>query len=69
MLDYLRPTIAYLFSKLEDLQVFLVGERVSVNLWVKEIVPSLSALLTVSIDAKLSIQDFRYLLPLLGSFL
>ena len=47
LLHDLRPPVANLLPKSQDLEVFIGSEGLSVNLWVKEVVPPLSALLSI----------------------
>jgi hypothetical protein len=69
LLHYLRPPVANLLSELQNLQVLLWAKRLAIDLWVEEVVPSLSALLTVPLYTKGFIKCFCDLLPLLCSFL
>jgi hypothetical protein len=49
------------------LKVLLRAKRVSVDLWVKKVVPSLTALLPVSLDTENIVEGLSNFLPLLST--
>lgn len=51
MLHYFGPAVANLLAKVEDLEVFLVGEGLSIDFRVEEVVPALTALLSVTVNS------------------
>jgi hypothetical protein len=67
MLDYLRPSVTYLLAQLQYLQIFLRSEWVSIDLRVQEVVPSLTALLPITLYTEDSIEALSYLLPLFST--
>ena len=64
-LDDFRPTVANVLSEFEDLKIFLWGEGLPVDLWVEEVVPTLSTLFPISDHSKIVIEYLGNLLPLL----
>lgn len=69
LLDDLGPAITDLFSKLEDFEVLIVGKGLPIDLWVKEVVPALSALFAIPRNAQGLVEGLSYLLPVLGALL
>jgi hypothetical protein len=69
LLHYLRPPIAYLLSVLQNKEIFFVREGFSTDLRIQEVIPPLSALLSISVCMQPLVQHVCNVVPLFGSLL